>query len=38
MPRCIRITFRSFLVNPMARVKMIVFLGVDIGHGKWPCG
>jgi hypothetical protein len=35
MSSCIRITFCSFLVNPMARVKTIVLLGVDVGHDSW---
>jgi hypothetical protein len=38
MSSCIRITFCSFLVNPMARVKTIVLLGVDVGHDRWSCG
>jgi hypothetical protein len=38
MPRYIRITFRSFLDNPMARVKAIALLGIDVGHDRWSCG
>jgi hypothetical protein len=22
----------------MARVKVIALLGIDVGHGRWPCG
>jgi hypothetical protein len=38
VPRCIRITFCSFIVNPMARVKTIALLGIYVGHGRWSCG
>jgi hypothetical protein len=38
VPSCITITFRLILVTLLLDIGHLLWLGVDVGDGRWPGG